>query len=447
MAPSGRTTHDDLTIRDILRRYTPDYIRKYPGQAVPQVQSTLAKIELCRTKALGTHRYYCAMCGEDAVVYNSCGCSQCPVCSGAKRYEWCDSLCELLIDGVVYYQVVFTLPDTLSGLALGNRSAMFGLLFRAAWQALKRTIEAEQGFEVAAAMVLHSWSQTLDGHIHIHALVPGGGPALDGDPRWITSCRPGSRPRRPKMRPKFWLVDSVNLRTAFRCEFLKGLKKLHAAGKLKLDGEEWEPLRDAAAFELFLKPLEAKEWVVFIQPPPKTRDGRAAPPEQLAGYLARYLTGGPISNSRLLSHEDGKVTFLARPGNETGGSQQQVPFTLDGIEFVRRWCLHIPPSRFFKSRRYGGFSNKHRERYLAESRQLLGLETTKLGSSTEPATASDTTPADGSVSEADAGETEDVRAPRCPCCGQRMERISSERRPSWRDTMSSPFRPRWYADG
>ena len=76
--------------------------------------------------------------------------------AGAKRADWIDATKKLLLDGVHYFQVVFTLPSELSSLALGNRGKIYDLLFASAWSALKETIEKEQGYDVAALMVLHT---------------------------------------------------------------------------------------------------------------------------------------------------------------------------------------------------------------------------------------------------------------------------------------------------
>ncbi len=133
------------------------YIAHYGQQAAPQVQSTLAKLSLCRTAALGGRRYRCDDCEHECVLYNSCCDRHCPQCAGAKRADWIDSTKKLLLDGVNYFQVVFTLPSELSSLALGNRGKIYDLLFASAWSALKETIEKEQGFDPAALMVLHTW--------------------------------------------------------------------------------------------------------------------------------------------------------------------------------------------------------------------------------------------------------------------------------------------------
>jgi hypothetical protein len=414
----------DLSVAKLLKLYTPAYLQKHSAQAVPQVQSTLAKLALCRTRALGGHIYRCQGCRSETPVYNSCGDRHCSQCSGAKRADWLDSTSELLIPGVTYFQVVFTLPEELSALSLGNRREIYNLLFHCAWQALRDQIAAEQAFEAAAAMVLHTWNQKLDAHVHVHALVPGGGPSLDPlRPGWISS-----RKRRGKPSSKPYLVDAKELRERYREFVLKGLDRLWSKGKLKLEGD-WSHLKERANWNEWLGRFDHKTWVSFIQAPPN-EDCR---PEHVAKYLARYMTGGPISDRRLISHEDGKVQFWARVGNQTGGGDgRSAPYTLSGVEFVRRWSMHILPRGFTKSRRYGGFSNRHRDRYLKECTAWLTLqEELPLAADAEP--------------ERDELAAETL--PACPHCGGIMELIRWSSKPAWSDVMSSPSRPWWYQDG
>jgi len=361
-------------------------------------------------------------------VYNSCGDRHCPQCSGARRADWLSSTAALLLPGIKYFQVVFTIPDRLSSLALGNRRAIYDLLFHSAWESLRDVIAEEQGFEAAAAMVLHTWNQKLEPHAHVHALVPGGGPALHGERRWLTSRRP--RVRRCDGQ---YLVNADALRQRFRETFLKGLKRLHRRGQLKLEGD-WAPLRDGSAFEEWLKPLETITWVAYIQPPPSEQSS----PQQVLKYLARYLTGGPISDRRLISQQDGAVTFRARTGRKTGGDPRDFePVTLPGPEFVRRWSLHILPKGFVKTRRCGGYSNRHRRRYVSECQALLRA----AGIQPAPAESLPESPDPAEVSDADSSE------PCCPTCGALMSCIAAQHRDNWFDIMTGPHRPGWYDDG
>ena len=169
---------------DILRDQTFNYVWKHHTRLAHQVQSVLAKLELCRTKALGGHKYRCPNCEFELPVYNSCRDRHCPLCSGGGRAKWLEKIKSLILPGVNYFQLVFTMPDKLSSFSLGNRKAMYDLLLKSAWQALDELLREKFGVAPAAALVLHTWNQELDVHTHAHALVPGSFPSLDGQ-RWM----------------------------------------------------------------------------------------------------------------------------------------------------------------------------------------------------------------------------------------------------------------------
>ena len=329
-----------------------------------------------------------------------------------------------IVPGVDYYQVVFTIPSELSALTLGNRRAMFNLLFQAAWKSLKKVLENEQQYEAAASMVLHTWNQHLDAHVHVHAVVPGGGPSLTSANTWKNAEPP---PHERSTRP--WLVEADDLRTEFRTQFLHGLRQLRAKGELKLEGD-WSHLQNAAAFETFLHPIETTSWVTYIQPPPTD----SSEPADIVKYLARYLTGGPISDGRLVACNGRCVTFTARTGTVHGGNSETEEVKLPAVEFVRRWCLHILPKGFTKTRCYGGYSNHHCQRYVAECRDLLR--------GTDDAT--------NQLPEREHGDehsdTKETPGRRCPTCGSELELLKREHRTSWRDVFSfdSESRPPWY---
>lgn len=421
---SSEQPQHKLSVAEILRVGAPRYVQRYGQQAVPQVQSTLAKLSLCRTVALGGRRYQCGNCEHECIVYNSCGDRHCPTCSGDKRSSWLDSTSGLILDGVGHYQVVFTLPSELSRLALGNRRAIYNLLFAAAWSALKRTIKTEQGYDPAAVMVLHTWNQKLDAHAHVHAVVPGGGPSLNGH-GWRWAGRTSDRSSVGR-----YLVDADELRRSYREAFLEGLERLHAGGKLKLEGE-FAYLQDHDAWESLTENLRATPWVSYIEPPP----GGDRRPENVLKYLTRYLTGGPISNSRIVSADEFEVTFMAREGTTPGGEAKQVPITISTVEFTRRWSLHILPKGFTKTRRYGGWSNTRQGAYVERCSHLLDAINAPLSPEAE----------EFGPFESFDGDSEAELTQHCPQCGDPMILQEALEKPSWRRVMASRHGAWWYS--
>ena len=255
----------------------------------------------------------------------------------------------------------------------------------------------------AAHLVLHTWNQRLGHHPHIHALVPGGGLSLDGQ-RWISSKDP-DQPRRRKP----FLTDYNQLGAEFRKQFVNGLRRLIRGGKLRLE-DEFAVLNNDEHRERWLDELKSSDWNVFIEGPPHGRS-RA---EHVIKYLARYISGGPIADRRLISDKAGQVTFWARsPDKQQGNPPEELE--LGGPEFVRRWTMHILPKNYTRSRSYGQFHGSQRKAYLAQARQALNIPDVDA----EPT--------------ASLEELEAANLPRCPHCDIPMDRIEATSRPSWRD--------------
>jgi hypothetical protein len=240
----------------------------------------MGAITACRTAALGGHVEQCDDCGNVRIAYNSCRNRHCPKCQGLARAEWlADRQAELL--PVPYFHVVFTLPTLAGEIAFQNKAAVYAILFRAAAETLT-TIAADPrylGAQIGVTAVLHTWGQTLQHHPHIHCVVPGGGPSLDGT-RWI-ACRSG-----------FFLPVRV-LSRLFRRLFLQNLQAAFDAGKLGFFGD-LAGLAEPTAFATGLDQLRRVEWVVYAKPP-------FGGPEQVLAYLGRYTHRVAIANSRLVA--------------------------------------------------------------------------------------------------------------------------------------------------
>ena len=389
------------------------------------MQSVLAKLSLCRTRALGGKTYQCEDCSQVTEVFHSCGDRHCPQCSGCKRYDFAARAEQLILEGVTYYQVVFTLPGQLSEMALANREVMADLLFDSAAASLRQTIRSQQDYDPASMMVLHTWNQQLHPHWHVHALVPGGGPQLTRDAlnqdQWKSAEPPPGSLNSAVNSKEYYLVDAISLREAFRKAAISRLRKLHAKGELKLGGK-FEHLNEAAAWKSFCNELAELDWVSFIQPPP-TKSSTA---DQVVRYLTRYLTGGPISDSRIMAADSNFVTFLAREGKQVGGERKQVPVTIPTLEFMRRWCENIQPDQLTKTRYFGGWCSRNRTEYQASCQRLLGhdvipaaeqavqVDSTQVDSTQVDSALADSTTLATAQSAVNSQHTASI--PQCPAC-------------------------------
>ena len=153
--------------------------------------------------------------------------------------------------------------------------------------------------------------------------------------------------------------------------------------------------------------------------------------------MARYLTGGPISDTRIVSADERQVTFLAREGKITGGQREQVPITMSTVEFTRRWSMHILPKGFTKSRCFGGWSNCRKGGYIQRCAMLLEDSTLPLSP--------EALKFDPAVFEQSRTSEADRKHPQCPQCGAAMSQTSATAKRSWHVIMNSSNRPNWYS--
>jgi hypothetical protein len=369
-----------LEVADVFRTYGDDFLVRWGHVLSHQQKKAFEDIRACRTAALGGHVEQCDQCGHCAISYNSCRNRSCPKCQAAARAKWLAEREAELLPVEQYFHVVFTLPQQIASLALQNARRIYSILFHTAAETLL-TIAADPkhlGAAIGFLAVLHTWGQNLHLHPHIHCVVPGGGISPD-HLRWI-ACR-----------KSFFLPVRV-LSRLFRKRFLIHLRKAFQRGKLRFDGE-LKSLAQPVVFEALCQQASRIEWVVYAKRP-------FGGPEQVLKYLARYTHRVAISNRRLISLADGRVTFEWK---DYAGGNQTKTMTLEAVEFIRRFLLHVPPSGFVHIRHFGFLANRKRKAKLALCRSLLAARRTTIEVST------------GSSSDRDSTNTE-PEPHRCPVC-------------------------------
>jgi hypothetical protein len=312
----------------------------------PHQWKTLRTLAVCRTSALGGQAFYCPHCRREHVVAHSCRNRHCPHCQGAAAVDWLAQQAATLLP-VPYFHLVFTLPHTLNGLIRQNRAVLYKLLFDAATQTLLEFGSERLDAQLGITAVLHTWSQTLGDHYHLHGIVTGGGVAHDQS-RWVSTS-------------PHYLFPVRALSRKFRGKYLAGLHEQFAAGTLEFHGALQETATPAK-FAAFLRQAAQPEWVVYAKRP-------FAGPEQVLAYLSRYTHRVALSPRRLLATDGQTVTFAYK--DYADGSRPKT-MTLATAEFVRRFALHVLPERFVKIRHYGLLGNRQKQARLAQARQLLG---------------------------------------------------------------------------
>jgi hypothetical protein len=310
------------------------------------------RVRHCRTRELGGHINSCPEGHFHQIAYNSCLHRSCPLCAWSPRQLWLDGWKQRLLP-VPHHHIVFTIPHSLNQLWRFNKSAFSKILFDAASGTLLELLADPKYLAARPGILaaLHTWNQKLDIHVHLHVLVTAGG--LNQAGQWI-------KPQKSCLLPRKVLMIK------FRGKFKAMLRAAVAKGQLRLPTKV-----TPAEMNRVFSQLNATPWNVKIHDVYGHGEG-------VATYLAHYIKGGPIGNSRLLSMEDGRVSFRYRLSELEGGDGKAKGTTsLPIFCFIGRWLEHVPPHRFQTVRGYGLYSgNQHSQ--LSIARASLGMDETAI---------------------------------------------------------------------
>ena len=336
---------DRPTMQDVLQRFYPGYLDSYVPNT--QQEKVVRHILNCKTGAYGVNVSRCGSCGYVQFHNNSCRDRSCPMCQALSNELWIDAQNEHVLD-IDYYHIVFTCPSELNPLIYCNQKELYSLFFHTVAETVLELSgnPVHLGGTPGFISVMHTWSSDLSYHPHIHVLCTGGG--LDADANW-------------HQKKDGYFLPGKAMAKVFKGKFLAGLKVLHKAGRLCYAGEA-EKYRNHYECQALINMCYQKNWVTDIR-------------ESFAGagsvmhYLGRYTHRIAVSNSRILRMDEKSVTFRVKD-YKNGGKWKEL--TLDGVEFVRRFLMHVPPRRFVRIRHYGLLSNQKKRRLIPLCRNLIG---------------------------------------------------------------------------
>jgi len=253
----------------------------------------------------------------------------------------------------VYFHTVFTIPDILNALTLVNQRRVYSILFRSGSETLLEIGRDNKhlGGEIGVIATLHTWGQNLMDHPHLHCIVTGGGLSKDGK-KW-------KYPRRKKNGDAFFVHVNV-LSDLFKKKFIAYLKEAFEKGNLKFEGQT-SYLKSKTAFKQLMDKLYKRKWITYCKEP-------FSGAENVLEYLGRYVYRVAISNGRLITLKEDRVTFKWRDYRD--GKEKIM--NLDVFEFIRRFLLHVLPEGFFKIRYYGILSSRNLGTKLKQCKMLLG---------------------------------------------------------------------------
>jgi hypothetical protein len=322
-------------LAEVVCRYGENFVQQHPLPA--HHLRVLRAIQRCRTAALGGHLDACEACGHQRISYNSCRNRHCPKCQATQRERWIQDRTEDLLP-VPYFHVVFTLPEGLNALCLRHPVALYNLLL---WASQKTLLHLgadpkHLGAKMGLISILHTWGQNLSLHPHVHCIVPAGGITPAG--HWKATKSNGR-----------WLFPAKVMSRVYRGKFVEGLKAVARTEHIALPKE-------------LINALYKTDWVVYAKKP-------FLGPKQVIEYLGRYTHRVAISNHRLRSVDQGRVSFSYKDYRQGGKSRVM---SLEAGEFLRRFCLHILAPGFRKIRHYGLLASRLKPR-LKQQQMHMGV--------------------------------------------------------------------------
>ncbi len=317
-----------------------DQYLKYNSATIEQ-HKLIDCIKVCKTAALGYNIQACQDCGTVQTHYNSCGNRHCPNCQAINKDRWILSKQNDVIP-VIYHHTVFTIPAELRTLFKYNKSLLYNLLFKCAWQTIesfskdpRNRIEAKMGM----IAILHTWKQNLDYHPHLHCIIPSGG--ITENNKWKSSPSGGD-----------YLFNFEALAKTFKGKFMFYLKRYYKENKLKF----WK-LKDISSAEYFYSIKEIlyrKEWVVHTKKSFKSHDS-------VFEYLGRYTHKIAISNARIKEVSNTHVSFEY---TDRADDYKKKIRKVKGVDFIKLFLQHVLPKRFMKVRNYGFLSSRNKTQML-----------------------------------------------------------------------------------
>ena len=331
----------DCNMATIINAFLPDYRQRY--KLSPEQASVCQSIIQCQTEALGGDLRQCMTCGYQQPFYHSCGNRHCPQCKQTASQQWEDKQLDALLP-VTYYHLVFTLPHELNAWCQLHPKTMYRLFFKAVWQTLSQFSNTHKGLhgQLGVTCVLHTWGQNLQQHIHLHSLIPG--VALKSNKRAVETTK------------RDYLYPVNALKKVFRGKMVSLIREAYRQGELFR-------ITHSNDISTVLDKVMSKVWSIYIKPYIEN-------PKTVVKYLSRYTYRIAISNYRIIKVDKESVYFHWK---DYADNNKKKIMKLSGVEFIRRFLMHVLPSGFMRIRHFGFLANCVRKVRIDCLRKLLSL--------------------------------------------------------------------------
>lgn len=326
------------TIKDIIQAAWPGFLSAYSNKILPSHSRVVTDILRCRTEQMGGHLYSCTDCGHQHYAYHSCNNRHCPQCGNQNREKWLQKQMRFLLP-CPHFMITFTVPESLRKIIRSNQKELYSLLFKVTAKTIKDFALNKKylGGQTGVLSILHTWTRKLIYHPHVHCIVPAGALNLN-ETQWL-------KPKKP---------DFLFPAKPFKQHYRKNIE---------------DAFKKPALYPKLPKSLWQEEWCVQFQ--------HVGSGEKALEYLARYVFKTAITDARILSHQNQRVT-CSYIDSETKTKEN---FNISEHEFLRRFLQHTLPKGFIRVRTYGLFNHSKKET-LNIAKNLIGSIKTESKPST-----------------------------------------------------------------
>ena len=300
------------SLGEIFRAHGAEYRARFAARMSRDQLRAMRDIEACHTPAAGEALWRCPRCGKRHFTFVGCGNRHCPACGNTRAQQWLRKHGALLLPGVVYHLITFTVPAGLRRAIRSQPRELLELLMSLSASALLDVCANPKwlGATPGLTALLHTWTRQLEYHPHVHFIATGGG--LNAHGQWVQT------------HPKF-LVPVHALSPIFRARFRDALREHYPHIFARIKPKVWKQ----------------KRWVVHAKP--------VGTGQKTLAYLARYVCRVALSHRAILRHDADCITLRYRKS----GTHKARALRLQPQEFIRRFLQHVLPSGFRKIRYFG----------------------------------------------------------------------------------------------
>lgn len=319
-------------LADYFNAWWGDYLSSPREPVMPWQLKAVNALKICRTPGMGVDLYACESCGDTKEQLYSCKNRFCPSCSWRDTLKWAEKTSQKMLN-IPHKHIVFTIPHELQPLIKSNPDLLYNGLMRSAADTLLQWGEHKFGIRPGLVMVLHTFGEKKNYHVHLHVIMSWGGLTIK-TPKTLKTI-------------DIKYIPFEYLRKKFRWLYQQNIIDLYRANKLQC-GYKSEP-----DLKRLFKKLNQTSWNVHIE-------GTITSPEIVIRYVGRYSKRCCLSERKITNIEGEYISFVYKDytDRDENNKAREKTLTLHYRDFFPLLLQHVPLPYFRLVRYYGVYARR-----------------------------------------------------------------------------------------